>query len=146
MRYEGSTNIAAPQTRVWQALVDPHQMSACMPGLVNWQVVQENKAFQLTVSWATEQSPKIQLPVQIVWESLQPPQKMVVVGETAVNQLPITTQATITLTPHTPAITTLAFNAEITTPNRIMDRMVHTAAPPLIAKFFKSLKHTLENS
>ncbi len=146
MRYEGATEIAAHITHVWNALIDPHQMSTCMPGLVTWQVVQENKVFELSVSWGMDSSPQITIPLRIIWESLTPPESMVLVGETAVNQLPITTKGTITLTPHTPTVTTLAFNAEVTTPNRMMDRLVHTAVPPLLAQFFKCLKHTLENS
>ena len=146
MRYEGATEIASHITHIWNALIDPQQMSVCMPGLVNWHVVQENKIFELIVSWGMDSSPQLTIPLRIIWESLTPPVSMVLVGETAVNQLPITTKATITLTSQTPAITTLAFNAEVTTPNRMMDRLVHTAVPPLIAKYFKCLKHNLENS
>ena len=146
MRYKGSTDISAPNQTVWAALIDPHQMSTCMPGITSWHVVEENKVFQLNVSWGVDSERKINLPARIVWESLHPPNKMVLVGETAVNQLPITTKGTITLTPRSPAITTLAFHAEVTTPHRMLDRMVHQAAPPLIAKFFKCLKHNLENS
>lgn len=146
MRYEGSTEIVAHVTDVWNALVDPHQMSTCMPGLVTWHEVKENKIFQLMVSWGMDNTPQVNIPIRIIWESLNASKSMVIVGETAVNQLPIHTKATITLTPIETAITTLAFKAEITTPNRMMDRLVHTAVPPLIAKFFKCLKHTIENS
>jgi len=146
MHYVGSTAIDTPLVQAWAALVDPHQMSACMPGLVQWHVVEENKIFHLTVSWGKAGSPQITIPLRIIWEALHPPQSMVVVGETAVNQLPIFIRSTITLTPQTPHSTTLAFGAVVTTPNPMMDRMVHTAVPPLIAKFFKCLKHNLENS
>jgi len=146
MRYEGSTKIATNTKHIWNALIDPRQMSACMPGLVTWHEVEENKIFQLTVSWGIDNAPQINLPIRITWESLTPPQSMVIVGETAVNQLLIHTKATITLTPYSPTIAILAFNAEVTSPNRMMDRLVHTAVPPLIAKFFKCLKHSLENS
>lgn len=146
MHYIGSTDISTSRQLVWAALIDPHQMSACMPGLVHWHEVQANKVFELHIAWGSPRSPQINLPLRITWRRLEPPHLMVVRGETAVNQLTIHVAGTITLTRKTKNITTLAFDADVTTPNRMLDRLVHTAVPPTIAQFFKCLKQILANS
>lgn len=143
MRYTGNVLIPSPPTDVWSALIDPEQMSQCMPGLTTWRTVQPQKVFQLHLAWATETSQPIQVPVRIEW-----------LQQTAVRYLQLTATTTlggthqivatgdVTLTP-TDNGTDLAFSADVTTPNPVMDRLVHTAVPKLTANFFHCLKTKL---
>lgn len=49
MRFEGSTEIAAPRERVWAFVMDPHQVAGCGPGVESVEILDE-KRFRIKAS------------------------------------------------------------------------------------------------
>ena len=49
MRFEGSTEIAAPRERVWAFVMDPHQVARCGPGVESVEILDE-KRFRIKAS------------------------------------------------------------------------------------------------
>lgn len=43
MRFEGSTEIAAPRERVWAFVMDPHQVAGCGPGVESVEILDEER-------------------------------------------------------------------------------------------------------
>jgi len=49
VRFEGSTEIAAPRERVWAFVMDPHQVAGCGPGVESVEILDE-KRFRIKAS------------------------------------------------------------------------------------------------
>jgi len=49
VRFEGSTEIAAPRERVWAFVMDPHQVARCGPGVESVEILDE-KRFRIKAS------------------------------------------------------------------------------------------------
>lgn len=144
MRYAGNVLINAPSESVWAMLLNPYELSQCMPGLTSWRVVTPQQAFQLYIAWSVTDAGQIEFPVLLEWVRLDHNSHMQLNASATVgSSTHISANGAITLTAVSPTQTDLAFSATVVTPNKIMDRLVHTAVPKLTAAFFQCFKNRL---
>jgi len=50
MHLEGVTIIKAPRQKVWEFLIDPHQVSQCAPGVESVEIIEPNRKFRAVAS------------------------------------------------------------------------------------------------
>lgn len=144
MRLSGSVVLAAPPQQVWAFLLNPAQISQCMPGLQNWHVLEENKKFHLQLAWKLSPTNQIKFPTTLEWDKLSAPDMLRVKTVTIISKEEIHSTGTITLAPQAHSNDTdLAFTAEITPPNPFLAQMIRNTAPKLIDAFFKQFKQNL---
>jgi len=48
--FEGTVNINAPRSEVWEFLTDPYKVSQCMPGVESVEVVDGERKFRATIT------------------------------------------------------------------------------------------------
>ena len=145
MRYIGTVDFQIPRQQVWDALLNPDELSHCVPGLLNWRPLKSNQAFSLQLAWAAADNP-IQFPLLLEWVEQRPPEFLLLKGTMKFSSSQIIGEGDIMLTAVTPTHTQLQFTAVITTPNKMLDRIVHTAVPQIITSFFKCMKTHLQTS
>ena len=50
MQLQGTVNIKAPRQKVWEFLIDPHQVSQCAPGVESVEIIEPNRKFRAVAS------------------------------------------------------------------------------------------------
>ncbi|MCP5094011.1 MAG: hypothetical protein GY943_00505 [Chloroflexi bacterium] len=145
MRFIGSTEFDSPQPTVWSYLTNPTKMAACLPGVKQWQMIEPEKSFDLLFHWPSNQSHDLELPVQLMWTEQNAPTYLALKAITEMGSQQLTATGNFTLTAHEHNKTAVSFSVDVTTPNKMLDRMVHTAVPKLANAFFTCLKNDLEN-
>lgn len=140
MRITGSVEFQTSPQAVWEQLVKPQALSQCTPGLATWEMVEPDKTFRVLLYWMLDRKNRIQIPMTIVWERLEPPQHMALRVEALAGDQPILATGTLTLTPQAPADTVLAFAVEITPANKMIAQLITGLAPRFIDGFFKCFK------
>ena len=145
MRFEGSLELTSPQQTIWSYLNDPHKMGECLPGVKQWQEIEPDKSFELLFQWPPNQTNEIELRVQLTWVEQTPPTYLALKALTKMGSQQLTATGDFTLTATCANKTDVAFSVDVTTPNPMLDRLVHTAVPKLANAFFKRLQNQLEN-
>ncbi len=145
MRYIGTVDFQVPCQQVWEALLTPEELSICVPGLLSWRPLKSNQTFSLQLAWEAGTNP-IQFPLLLEWVEQRPPEFLLLNGTMTFSNSQIVGEGEITLTAVTPTHTQLQFTAVITTPNKMTDRIRHTAMPQIITSFFKCMKTHLQTS
>lgn len=140
MQITGSVEFQTSQQAVWRQLVNPQTLSQCTPGLAAWETVEPDKTYRVLLYWNLDRKNRIQLPMTIVWETLEPPQRMALRVEALTGDQPLLVTGALTLTPQAPAFTVLAFTAAITPANKMFAQLITGLAPRFIDNFFKCFK------
>jgi carbon monoxide dehydrogenase subunit G len=150
MNLSGTVPFTAPQTAVWQSLTSPEQLCGCLPGLLDWQIVDPHH-FQLQIAWPFgppvihDQGGLKPIPVTIRWTQLLPPTQLDTTAVFHLNkQQSVEINGRFTLTPLSPHTSELHFQAQITSPNPFIDQLIRSLTPRLIDSYFACLKQTVD--
>ncbi len=140
MKISGESSIQAPIETVWQTLTDPEQLSQCMPGLSNWEIVEPQKRFNLYVLWGQDDAPRLKVPITLEWTEMEMPTYMLLTGTILVGTAVTETTGTLHLTATTPHQTNIQFTASVDAPNQMIDQLARSLAPTIANTFFKNLQ------
>ncbi len=140
MKISGESIIQAPIATVWDILIDPQQISACMPGLSSWEMIEPQKKFQLFIIWGEDDAPRLKVPITLEWTKADKPTYICLTGDITVATAVTETSGELILIETTPYETTIQFTAGINAPNQMIDQMARTLAPTIANTFFKRLQ------
>jgi carbon monoxide dehydrogenase subunit G len=144
MHFFGTVEFNAVPHAVWELLMQPDIMGRCLPGVNNWRIVTPNKVFDLMFQWPTNQTSEIELPVRLEWTERREMIYLAIKATTQIGSQLIHGVGDFTLNITHPQKTEVSFTIDITTPNKMFDRLVHTAVPKLANAFFTCLRTHLE--
>ncbi len=112
MHLEGRTEIAAPRQRVWETVVDPRQVAACVPGGPEVEVVDERHVrCRVSVGAGFFRTTAV---IDIGLTDLEPPSHATATGSGSAMGGSAVATAQIQLDEAGPALTTVAWAADIT--------------------------------
>jgi carbon monoxide dehydrogenase subunit G len=146
---EDTVTIDAPAARVWDFLLDPNCIAACMPGVENVTQI-DDRTFDASIAASVGPiSGKFAFRARIL-ES-KPPTEMTaeIDGVDSVTKSPLRAAMAMTLDPVGPQQTTLAYRATVEVKGRlaILGEMVLRATAALIAEeFMRRLRARLAES
>jgi carbon monoxide dehydrogenase subunit G len=145
--FEDQLTINAPAAKVWDFLLDPKCIAACMPGVENVTQVDDRTFDAAILASVGPISGKFTFRAHIV-ES-KPPTEMAaeIAGQDSVTRSPLTAHVAMTLTPLTPAQTALAYRATVEVKGRLAilgDMVLRATAALMMEEATKRLRAQLE--
>lgn len=144
MRITGTVNFATAQQDVWHHLINPQHLSGCTPNLASWQTLEPEKKYRLLLVRELSQTRQMQIPVEVEWSRVRPPQHLRLVFNAFVGSQEISAEGNLHLTAVADSATALDFSLDVATANVMVVRLLTTLAPKYIDSFFKCLKVNLE--
>ena len=146
VNFEDRVTIDAPAARVWDFLLDPNCIAACMPGVENVTQIDERTFDAAIAASVGPISGKFNFRAHIV-ES-HPPTEMAATidGVDSVTKSALTTKVTMTLDPLSAQQTALAYRATVDVKGRLAilgDMVLRATAALILEEAIKRLKSQL---
>lgn len=147
MQLDGSIQIAAPMDAVWQVVIDPLDLAACVPGVSDVHQV-DPRTFEGTIRVAVGPVDG-QFSFRSVLTRMDAPGDLVVdvEGTDSMTNSRVVAQIEVALSPDTAALTTVAYAATITTKGRLAiigDMVMRATAGVVIGQVTRCLRARLE--
>jgi carbon monoxide dehydrogenase subunit G len=145
--FEDKVTINAPATKVWDFLIDPKCIAACMPGVENVTQVDDRTFDAAILASVGPISGKFTFRARIVESN--PPTEMAaeVDGQDSVTKSPLTARVAMTLTPLSAAQTDLAYRATVEVKGRLAilgDMVLRATAALMMEEATRRLRTQLE--
>jgi carbon monoxide dehydrogenase subunit G len=144
VHFEGTQAIAAPVERVWEVLMDPHQVGPCMPGFQAVEVV-DGQHFKARVGVGIA-AIKATFTLDVKMVDLDPPRQATATAHGVAPISAVDVTSTMTLT-GSEGGTTLAWSADVTVSGTLAGlgaRLMQSTAQKMTAQFFQCLSRKLE--
>lgn len=147
MIFEDKIIINAPAAKVWDFLLDPNCIAACMPGVENVTQI-DDRTFDAAIAASVGPiSGKFNFRAHIVESN--PPTEMAaqVDGQDSVTKSPLTARVAMTLTPLAAAQTALAYRATVEVKGRLAilgDMVLRATAALMMEEATRRLRAQLE--
>lgn len=146
MQLKGSVEIHAPRELVWEHVTDPHVVSDCAPGVESLQVLVPDQKFRARVSIGFGSVKATFLSV-VEWQSLQPPERAVVVahGDGSGSAADVTSEMVLHEQPE--GGTRIDWTAEVVVAGKIAGlatRMMGGVSRKLSGQYFDCMKERIE--
>jgi carbon monoxide dehydrogenase subunit G len=147
MNISGTALVMAPAAQVWQVLISPEEISACVPGLTSWQTVQPNQQFSLLLAWGRPPH-TVYIPILLTWTAVTPPPHLALYAEATLMNQTITTLGNLHLHSATPTTTHIGFTVtpQTSQENSFIKQLIRQTAPRFIDAFFKNIQTHLQNT
>lgn len=141
LQISGTVPFATSPNQLWDILIDPPRLSACVPGLQRWETIEPNRTFTLWLGWQSDQS---LIPVTLIWEKQTPPTEFIFRGQVAFGSVPFPTDGSIHLQETAVSQTDLHFTLTLHTDNKMIWQIATTLIPKAADAFFSCLKKQLQ--
>lgn len=147
MKFAGSVTVKAPQTALWSFLVDPQQITRCVPNLKWWDSTADPNHYlaEIFFRWGDK---SVAFESDIIWQNLVAPKEgmMAITGRSKKSNF--TANSQMTLAPVLTNMTQINWQVEATLTGRLAEfpeTFVKTAALININRFFKNVKNAFDS-
>ncbi|MCB8967425.1 MAG: SRPBCC family protein [Chloroflexota bacterium] len=138
--------IQAAETAVWQILTDPQVTSTCMPGLVEWEILEPARRFRIVVAWGESgnNGGGLRIPAIIEWTELIPPTQLCINIRLFLGNNTLDIAGTAQLQEIENGQTRLEISSSFDAPTPVMAQMVRNALAKILKPFFHCLRNQAE--
>jgi len=146
MHLEGNVTIKSPQTKVWKFLVDPNQVSQCVPGLQSMKIIKPDKKFG-AVAGIGLGAVKVTFNAEVEWLELDKPNRAKMKAHGVAPGSSMDAVSEIKLSQNTEKHTELMWTAEVTVVGKIAtlaSRLMGGVSQKMAGEFFNCVKNKIE--